>query len=269
MLAAVAPILANVTRPPEGFTAPDTGIFDYSKTCLFGSGSYCITRPTFWLFVSVLIIAAVFVAAFRRPRLVPRGLQNALESLVEFIRNGIVMEVMGPEGLPYLPLLTALFVFIWVNNSFEVIPFIQFPPTSKIAIPMVLAGLVWFVFNIVGIVKQGGWRYLKSIMFPPGVPPAIYILYTPIELVSTILVRPVTLTVRLTANMIAGHLILTTFFLGTWYLQWKLLTIPFAAASFALGTFITGFEILVSVLQAYIFTILTAVYIASSIHPEH
>ncbi|HEX9123858.1 MAG TPA: F0F1 ATP synthase subunit A [Actinomycetota bacterium] len=265
----LAPVLANVARPPEGFQAPGTGIFDYSDNCLFGSGSYCITRPTFWVLVSAVIIAVLFVVAFRRPKLVPRGLQNAVEALVDFIRNGIVMEVIGPEGLRFVPLLTSLFVFIWVNNTFEVVPFIQFPPTAKIAIPLVLTGLVYVLFNVVGVARQGGLRYLKGILFPPGVPWYIYPLYSPIELVSVFVVRPLTLSVRLTANMIAGHLILTVFFLGTWYLQWKLATMPFAAASFALGTLITGFELLVGVLQAYIFTILTAVYIAGAIHPEH
>ena len=100
-------------------------------------------------------------------------------------------------------------------------------------------------------------------------PKPIYVLVTPIELVSVFIVRPLTLAVRLAANMIAGHLILTIFFLGTWYLQYQLVTIPFAAASFALGTVLMGFELLVAVLQAYIFTILTAVYISGAIHPEH
>ncbi|MFB3738738.1 MAG: F0F1 ATP synthase subunit A [Candidatus Velamenicoccus archaeovorus] len=262
-------VLAELSRPPKGFEAPGTGIFDYTKNCFIGDGSYCVTRPTFWVLVSVVIIGVLFVAAFRRPRLVPRGLQNALEALVDFIRNGIVMEVIGPEGLRFVPFLTSLFVFIWVNNTFEVIPFIQFPPTSRIAIPLVMTAIVYVTFNVVGIARQGGLHYLKGILFPPGVPWYIYPLYSPIELVSVFLVRPLTLTVRLAANMIAGHLILTVFFLGTWYLQWKLATIPFAAASFALGTLITGFELLVGVLQAYIFTILTAVYIAGAIHPEH
>ncbi len=262
-------VLAAMTKPPEPFQPPGTEIFDYTKNCLLGSGSYCVTRVSFWMLASVVLILAVFLLAFRRPSLVPRGLQNAVEALVDFVRNGIVMEVIGPEGLPFVPFLTSMFVFIWVNNTFEVIPGIQFPTTSRMAIPLFLAVLVWFLFNIVGIVKQGGWRYLKNNLFPAGVPPALYILVTPIEFVSTFLVRPLTLSVRLAANMIAGHLILAIFFLGTWYLQWKLATIPFAVASFALGTFITAFEILVAVLQAYIFTILTAVYLAGAIHPEH
>lgn len=261
--------LLGLSRPPEGFEAPGTEIFDYTKTCLIGSGPLCVTRVTFWMLMSAVIITAVFVVAFRKPSIVPRGLQNAVEALVELIRNGIVMEVMGHEGLPFLPFLTSLFVFIWLNNLYGIIPFINFPTTSRMAIPMLLAILVWFVFNIVGIVKQGGLRYLKNTLFVPGVPPALYILVTPIEFVTVFLVRPLTLAVRLTANMIAGHLMLAIFFVGTWYLQWKLLTIPFAAMSFALGTFITAFEVLVGLLQAYIFTILTAVYIAGAIHPEH
>ena len=265
----LAPLVVALTRPPEGFHAPGTEIFDYTDTCLIGSGDLCVTRITFWMLMSAVIISAIFVVAFRRPQIVPRGLQNAVESLVDFIRSGIVLEVMGREGLPFLPFLTSLFVFVWLNNLYGIIPGINFPTTARMAIPLFLAILVWFVFNIVGVVKQGGLHYLRNTLFPPGVPKPIYVLYTPIEFVTVFIVRPLTLSVRLTANMIAGHLMLTIFFVGTWYLQWKLVTIPVAALSFALGTFITAFEVLVGVLQAYIFTILTAVYIAGAMHAEH
>jgi F-type H+-transporting ATPase subunit a len=262
-------ILANVAQPPEGFSPPQIQVFDYTKTCLIGSGEFCITKVSFWTLMSAVIIGVILVLAFRSPKIVPKGVQNALEAFIDFIRNGIVMEVMGPEGLPFLPFLTALFLFIWVNNVYEVIPGIQFPTTATMSLAFMLSILVWFVFNIVGIVKQGGYHYLKGVLFPPGIPVAIYILYTPIELVSVFLVRPLTLMVRLTANMIAGHLILATFFLGTWYLQFKLMTIPIAALSFGLGVFMTAFEVLVTFLQAYIFTILTAVYISMASHAEH
>jgi F-type H+-transporting ATPase subunit a len=258
-----------LSKPPEGFKAPGTEIFDYTKTCLFGNGSYCVTKVTFWMLMSAVIITALFVVAFRKPQIVPKGLQNMVESLIDFIRNGIVMEVMGREGLPFLPFLTSLFIFVWINNLYGIIPGIFFPTTGRMAIPLFLAILVWFVFNTVGVVKQGGLHYLKNTLFPPGVPKPIYILYTPIEFVSVFILRPLTLSVRLTANMMAGHLMLTIFFVATWYLQWKLVSIPVAALSFTLGTFITAFEVLVGVLQAYIFTILTAVYIAGAMHPEH
>jgi F-type H+-transporting ATPase subunit a len=265
MLAAIL----GLSKPPEGFQPPGVEIFDYTKTCLIGDGSFCVTKVSFWMLMSAVIITALLVVAFRRPQVVPKGVQNAIESVVDFIREGIVLEVMGRDGLPFLPFLTALFFFVWVNNLYGIIPGINFPTTSRMAIPAFLAALVWFVFNIVGIAKQGGLHYLKNTLFPPGVPKAIYLLYTPIEFVSVFLVRPLTLSVRLAANMIAGHLILTIFFVGAWYLQWKLITIPIAAVSFALGTAITAFEVLVGVLQAYIFTILTAVYVAGAIHPEH
>jgi F-type H+-transporting ATPase subunit a len=260
---------AAIARPPEGFQAPNTDILNYVGNCVIGSGRYCVTRVSFWMLVSVVIITTIFLVALSRPKLVPRGLQNAVEAVVDFVRNGIVLEIIGPEGLVFVPFLTTMFVFIFVNNVFEVIPVIQFPTTARMAIPMFLAIVVWVMFNVVGIMKQGGWGYIRNTLFPPGVPKAIYVLFTPIEFVSTFLVRPLTLSVRLAANMIAGHLMLAIFFIGTWYLQWKLVTIPMAALSFALGTAITAFEILVGILQAYIFTILTAVYLAGAIHPEH
>jgi F-type H+-transporting ATPase subunit a len=168
-----------------------------------------------------------------------------------------------------VPFLTAMFFFIFVNNIFGILPFVNFPTTSRMAIPILLAILVWFLFNIAGIRAQGFGKYLRSTLFPPGVPPALYILVTPIEFISTFLVRPVTLSVRLAANMIAGHLILTIFFLGTVYLAWQPTTIPWAIPAFALSIFLVGFEVLVAILQAYIFTILTAVYVGLAIHPEH
>jgi len=117
--------------------------------------------------------------------------------------------------------------------------------------------------------QTGLGGYLKSSLFPPGVPKALYILVTPIELISTFLVRPFSLAVRLFANMLAGHLILVTFVAltaGLWALSVTVILAPF---SFALLVAMTGFEILVSFLQAFIFTILTAVYIDSSMHPAH
>jgi len=121
----------------------------------------------------------------------------------------------------------------------------------------------------VGIAKQGFFHYFKGIMFPPGVPWPIYILVTPIELVSTIIVRPLSLAVRLFANMLAGHLVLVTFAVisaALWVKGINLVILPF---SFVLLIALTGFEVLVSFLQAFIFTILAAVYIGGAMHPEH
>jgi F-type H+-transporting ATPase subunit a len=255
------------TTPPEGFEAPGTEIFE--TPCLIGSGDLCFNRVSALMVFAGLIVVALFVAAFARPKLVPTGLQNGMEAIVEFVRNGIVMEVMGPSGLPWVPFLTTMFVFIFVNNIFGILPFVNFPTTSRMAIPALLAVLVWILFNVAGIRAQGGMAYLKSSLFLPGVPPALHILLVPIEFISTFLVRPLTLSVRLAANMIAGHLILTLFFVGSVYLAWKPSTLPFAIPAFALALFLVAFEMLVAVLQAYIFTILTAVYVGLATHPEH
>jgi F-type H+-transporting ATPase subunit a len=263
--------------PPHGFPAPGTEIFDYTNSCLVGSGPYCLTKISLLMLLSVVVIVGFFVLTFRRAQLVPTGrAQKYAEGVVDIVRKGVVLEVMGPEGMKYLPFLFSIFIFIWVNNAWGIIPFLQLPTTSRMAIPAFLAILVWFVFNIEGIRAQGGWQYLKSVLFPPGVPAPIYILVTPIEFVSVFLVRPLTLAVRLAANMIAGHLILTIFAIGTWYLFSHFWTAGathwvgvFGAFSFALQIFMTAFEVLVAFLQAYIFTMLTAVYISGAIHPEH
>jgi F-type H+-transporting ATPase subunit a len=137
-------------------------------------------------------------------------------------------------------------------------------------VPLALALLTWVIFNVVGVVKQGPWHYFKNSVWPPDVPIVIKaLLVAPIEFVSVFIVRPFSLAVRLFANMLAGHLILTTFGVlcaALWAMKVTVIILPF---TFALLVAMTGFEILVSFLQAFIFTILTAVYIGSSMHPDH
>jgi F-type H+-transporting ATPase subunit a len=256
-----------VNLPPEPFEAPGLEIFE--TPCITEIGGFCLNRVVVYMFLVALIVIVPFAMAASRSNLVPRGVQNVVESVIEFIREQIAIQVIGREGLAFVPFLTALFMFIFVGNLFEVIPFIQFPVNSRIAVPMFLAGVSYFLFIIVGIRYQG-LGFFKNALFPPGVPKAMYLLLTPIEFVSTFLVRPFTLTVRLLANMIAGHLILTIFFVGAVYLVLSPPLGPVAGvAAFALGTALIAFEILVSILQAYIFTILTAVYLAGAVHPEH
>jgi F-type H+-transporting ATPase subunit a len=144
------------------------------------------------------------------------------------------------------------------------------PASARMAIPLMLAVITWLVFNVVGVIKQGGFGYLKSSLFPPGVPKALYILVTPIEFISTFLVRPFSLAVRLFANELAGHILLVTFaVLSTALLEAGAALKPIFVLPAVMLVLLTGFEILVAVLQAYIFTILTAVYIGGAMHPEH
>jgi F-type H+-transporting ATPase subunit a len=236
---------------------------------LFEDTPYAVNKVTLIYVASALITMAFFFAAGRRAQLVPRGVQNIAESSLEFVREGIILQTIGPEGMAYLPFLTTMFFFIFFANIFEVVPFVQFPANASFAVPLVLAGLVWIIFNVVGIVKQGPIGYLKSSLFPPGVPKALYILVTPIELVSMFQVRPFSLSIRLFANMLAGHLILATFALLCAALFSATLLAVILPFSFGLLIALTAFEILVAGLQAFIFTILTGVYVGSSMHPDH
>jgi F-type H+-transporting ATPase subunit a len=223
---------------------------------------------------AAVIGSLVFLLAGRKnPAVAPTGVRNLAESTVEFIEDGIVMQTMGKDGLGWTPFLLSLFIFIYLCNVPGIIPFLQMPATARIAIPMFLALLVWVVFIGTGIKHQGPLGYLKSSLVPPGVPKALYILVTPIEFISTFIVRPFSLTVRLFANMLAGHILLVTFALLTQSLitaeTLRLALIPMSLLPFFMLLFLTAFEVLVAFLQAYIFTILTAVYIGGAAHPEH
>ncbi len=235
---------------------------------MFGtSGPFGINKVVLLTFLGAILVTAFYMAAARKRSLVPTGVQNFAETVVEFIQEGVVLQTMGPEGLYWTPFLLTLFSFIFVTNIFGIIPFIQMPVNARMALPAFLAITVWILFNFIGIKKQGFFGYFKSMLFPPGVPKALYILVTPIEFVSTIFVRPLSLAVRLFANLLAGHLLLVSFAVISAALFEA--TVVGAVLPGGLLIALTGFEILVAVLQAFIFTILAAVYIGGAMHPEH
>ena len=224
--------------------------------------------------VAAALIGIVFylLAGSKDGSVAPKGIRNFAESTVDFIEDGIVMQTMGKDGLGWTPFLLSLFIFIYLCNVPGIIPLIQMPATARLAIPMFLALIVWVTYIGVGF-KHQGIKYLTHTIWPPGVPTALKPLVGVIEFISNIIVRPFSLTVRLFANMLAGHILLVTFALLTQSLitaetmQWLLK--PMAVLPFGMLLFLTGFEVLVAFLQAYIFTILTAVYIGGSAHPEH
>ena len=227
--------------------------------------------------IALIAIAAVVVASVifliagnADGSTAPRGVRNLAESIVEFIEGQIIMPTMGRDGLGWTPFLLSLFSFIYLCNVPGVIPIIQMPATARMAIPLFLSLLVWVIFIGVGF-KHQGIGYLKNSLFPPGVPAALYLLVTPIEFISTFLVRPFSLTVRLFANMLAGHILLVTFALLTEELVQggSIALKPVGILPFFMLVFLTAFEVLVAFLQAYIFTILAAVYIGGALHPAH
>jgi F-type H+-transporting ATPase subunit a len=177
--------------------------------------------------------------------------------------------MLGPDSDRYMPLLATLFFAIFFWNIWEVAPGINFSSNSRIAFPLVMAIVAWVTYNVVGIKKHGFLGYLKHVLLPPGAPPLLYVLLVPIEFVTGIVIRPITLSVRLWANFLAGHFLLAVFFLGTIAMLQGGLLVVIAPFSFAIAVALVGFEIFVSVLQAFIFAILTASYIGGALAEEH
>lgn len=219
-----------------------------------------------------LIGIGIFLAAARKdPKQAPKGARNLAEILIEFIEKQIIMQTLGPSGLAWTPFLLTIFIFVYLCNVPGIIPLIQMPATARMGVPAFLAMMVWVVYNATGIKHQGPIGYFKSVLFPPGVPKALYVLVTPIEFISSIVVRPFSLAVRLFANMLAGHLLLVIFALlsEALFQARDRILIPLGVLPFAMLVFLTVFEVLVGFLQAYIFTTLTAVYINMASHAEH
>jgi F-type H+-transporting ATPase subunit a len=234
---------------------------------LFGGDVFGVNKVVLLMWISVGLVFGLFHVATREPKLVPTGVQNVAESTVEFVEDQIVMQTIGPDGRGYMPFLLTLFTFVFVCNIWELIPVVQMPVNARIALPLFMAIVVWFVYIITGIRHQGFFGYFKNATIPPGVPKAILPLVAFIELIGILITRPFSLAIRLFANLLAGHLLLVTFAVITQALFAS--TILGGALPLALLIFLMGFELLVSFLQAYIFTILAAVYIDSSMHPEH
>lgn len=246
-------------------------LFEF-KEPWFTIGPVNFTRTSFLFLLAALIVVALLFFGLRRNRMVPSKFEAAIQSLVEFVRDGIARDIIGPEGVKYTPYLLSIFMLILVGNFFELIPFINFPIMSRMAIPFFLSLVTYFIFVIVGFAKNG-LSYVTAIVWPKSVPVALRPLVGLIEFVSTFALRPLTLAVRLFANMVAGHLMLSlllgsgvAFILAVGEIGPKA---GIGIFWFAFGLFIFLFEIVVASLQAYVFTLLSAVYIQSSLHPEH
>lgn len=255
--------------------AEDLGsLFEFAP--LFFEGTpFALNRTGLLYLLSALIIFAVMARALGNGQVVPGRFQLAVENVVLFVRNNIAIDVIGPQGARYAPMLTAMFLFIWINNLYEVTPGVHLPTTARMAVPAMLAVMSWTLFVFAGVGKHG-MRYFLDAVKPSGVPGFVLPLIIPIELVSTFIVRPLTLAVRLFANLMAGHIILAIVFVSANSFLFDAANLDFAPSgalgvvlgiflAFAAGPLVVVFEIVVATIQAYIFTILTAVYINSSL----
>lgn len=249
-----------------GYPAP--GLQDFNFRPMFTIGSFVFTKPMLVAILCTVAVIAFFWAAFSRPKLIPRGVQNIGEIAILAVRDQILRPSLGRRGDNYLTFLVALFFFIFVNNLMELIPFFQFPTMSRIGFVWPMVGIVYILYLYLGFKYQGAWGYLRN-MIPPDVPFFILPILIPVELARFFIVQPFTLGVRLFANMFAGHLLLTIFYLSTWYMLSLTIGLLFAAGSAAMVVFVFLLELLVDLLQAFIFTTLTATYIASSLEAAH
>lgn len=265
--------MIGITMAESGgeFVAPGPNSFDFSEVPLFHLGGLAVTKPMVQLILGALVVFVFFYAAFRRATLVPGRMQFAGESAYGMVRNSIGRDIIGSHDfIKFVPYLVTIFFFILINNAFASIPGIQFPTFSRASMAYALAGLSWVIYNAVGIKKHGLLGYLKLQSVPSGVSPAMYPLLVPLEFFSNILVRPVTLALRLFANMFAGHLLLILFSTGGLFLlEYGGIGLVAGPLAWVLAIAISFLELLVQFLQAYVFTLLNAMYISGALADEH
>ena len=254
----------------DGALEPINSLFRFPaiwEFSLFGV-DLSINRTILIAWFMTAVCGTLFVLMFRSPTVVPSKFQALGESAIDFVRQ-IALDIIGPKGLKFVPLLTTMFVFIFFMNVSKITPGLMLPPTSRMAWPAFLALTAWLVYVGVGIANQGFFTYFKEIAIPPGVPKALLIILTPIEILSNLILRPFTLAVRLFANMVAGHILVVITLVTIHVFLPSPAGFPIGIFGLIVSPLVFGFELLIIGLQAYIFTMLTAVYISSSVEPAH
>jgi len=263
-------LLVPLANDDGGFHGPSINEF-FPEAIFFADTPFEINRVILIRFIAVAVLILIFWLGTRRMKIIPTRLQSLCEMGLDLVRVNIAEDVLGKvDGKRFLPLLTTIFFMVLFMNATGIIPFLNMAGTAVIGVPLVLATVAYFAFLYAGVKKHPG-TFFRNSLFPPGVPPALYIIVTPIEFVSTFIIRPVTLTLRLMMNMVVGHLLLVLFFAATQFFFFsadgglKL----FGVGTLAFGFVFTLFEVLVAVLQAYVFALLTAVYIQLALVEEH
>ena len=221
-----------------------------------------ITNAVLAMLGATIFVMVILLIAARRPKLVPTPFQNAVESLVQFIRDEIVIEMMGKEGLPWFPFIGTIFFFILFNNIFGLIPGAAVP-TSRLSVTVFLALIVFFTVHIYGIIKHGFFRYFIG-WVPKGLPGWLWPIVFILESISA-LAKPFSLSVRLFANMMADKIIVLVF------LSFVILfhTLAVAPLSVPFAIVMALLELIFDIVQAYVFTILTAMYIGEAMEGQH
>jgi F-type H+-transporting ATPase subunit a len=268
------------TAEGGGFTPPGPRDFDlpaigggHDTFEMFGQSFVAgVTKPMLEVVLAALIVFGFFWLAGRRRSMVPGRLQFVGEEAYGFVRNGLGRDIIGSRDFGrYVPYLFTLFFFILVNNLFGTIPFIEFPTFSRAGMVYGLAAMSWVIYNAAGIQRHGFIGYLKHQCVPAGIGGPILALLVPLEFMSNLIVRPITLALRLFANMFAGHLLLILFALGGEHLLVELggKYAPVGILAWLLFIAVAFLEVLIQFLQAYVFVLLNAMYISGAVAEEH
>ncbi len=231
-----------------------------------------ITKNVASMFVSIVLMLWMFISAAkaysRNPGKAPKGMQSLLEPLIIFVRDDIAKSAIGEKKYKkYLPFLLTVFFFIWINNMLGLIPFIPGGAnlTGNIAVGMTLAIIVFLI-----TIFSANWNYWRHILAMPGVPFGVLFILTPIEIFGMFL-KPMVLMIRLFANMLAGHIIALSFFCLIFIFAEMNTGLGYGVAVFSVAftIFMGMLELLVAFLQAYVFTLLAAMYFGSAIEEHH
>lgn len=253
-----------------GFHPPSIDEF-FPEAVLFAGTPFEMNRIMIIRVLMTLVLLLFFWIGTRRLTVVPSRFQSIVEMALDFVRSNIAEDLLGKEDARrFSPIMTSIFFTVFAFNISGIIPGLNIAGSSVVGVPFILALVAYFTFIYAGLKKSPG-NFLKNSLFPSGVPPVLYVIVTPIEILSTFVLRPATLMIRLLMNMIVGHLLLVLFFAATHFflLEGPGLLKLAGVGTFAVGFAFTLFEILVALLQAYIFTILTGVYIQLALAEEH
>jgi len=257
--------LGEFVLAAEEFTPPGVGTFIYPP--IFGE----VTKPIVQAVLAAIIVIVYFLVATRRLQLVPNRAQFVAEYLYTTARNTMARDQIGGKDFkPFIPLVLGLFSFILVNNLFGIIPPFQFPTMSRIGFPIALALIVYVAYHYAGFKKHGFAGYIKHATLPPGVPVFIAPLIVIIEVFQKFIMQPLSLALRVFAAMFAGHLILVLAVVGGEFLLFSGSALVVAApVAFLFAIAFTFLEVLVMIIQAYVFALLAGVYIGAAVSSEH
>ena len=245
--------------------------YSWAPEWKFGSVDMSFTNAVLNIWLAAFAVIILFYVAANKPRVVPRGLQNAIEMSNDLLKDRIIYSVMKPgDARTWFPFVGAVFYFVLFMNVIGLLPVIGFTPTSNIYVTGALALAVFLLAISIGMARNGVFTFWRKSLLPPGVPNWLIPLMLPIELFSY-MIRPVSLALRLFANMLADHIILLIFvgfiFLaGTTFAIGHIFTVPI---SMIFEVVFTAFGLFVAFIQAVIFAFLTTIYLNDALHPGH